>query len=357
MAKNKELKKGAYFTDIHFGRKANSTIHNQDCLNYIDWFCKKTIENECDYIAFLGDWHENRSALNILTLQMSYDGAKKLNSLGLPIYFVVGNHDLYYRNSRNIHSVIHHSEFNNFTMIDTPTVINDIYGTVLFCPYLFHEEYSALKQYLTVPFWAGHFEFKGFIITGYNVELLEGPDSSNFKGPKHIVSGHFHKRQTKPGSNVVYIGNAFPADFGDAGDRDRGMMVYDHVKDDMKFENWEDCPKYVRTTLSTIIKDEDKQNAIFSPQARVNCLVDIPLNFEESTNLHQYLMDKHNLRELNLEESPELNSALIETDADINYEELQTVEEIIIFMLQEIKTDHIDNELLVKLYKNITTKE
>ena len=31
--------KGAYFTDIHWGKKANSIQHNEDCMNFIDWFC------------------------------------------------------------------------------------------------------------------------------------------------------------------------------------------------------------------------------------------------------------------------------------------------------------------------------
>ena len=62
------LKKGIYCTDIHFGKKANSDTHNQDCLDYLDWFCEKAIEVKADYVAFLGDWNENRSALNISTL-------------------------------------------------------------------------------------------------------------------------------------------------------------------------------------------------------------------------------------------------------------------------------------------------
>ena len=32
------FKKAAVFTDIHFGLKNNSSIHNQDCEDYIDWF-------------------------------------------------------------------------------------------------------------------------------------------------------------------------------------------------------------------------------------------------------------------------------------------------------------------------------
>lgn len=73
-----KLKKGAYFTDIHFGKKQNSEVHNQDCLDFIDWFCEQVKKDpEIDYIAFLGDWNENRSALNIATVNYSHRGIKR----------------------------------------------------------------------------------------------------------------------------------------------------------------------------------------------------------------------------------------------------------------------------------------
>ena len=83
------LKKGAFFTDIHFGKKANSRTHNQDCLNFIEWFCQQVREDpDIDYVGFLGDWNENRSSINIDTLGYSYQGARALNQLGLPVFFV-----------------------------------------------------------------------------------------------------------------------------------------------------------------------------------------------------------------------------------------------------------------------------
>ena len=31
------FKKAAIFTDIHFGLKSNSTLHNEDCLAFVKW--------------------------------------------------------------------------------------------------------------------------------------------------------------------------------------------------------------------------------------------------------------------------------------------------------------------------------
>ena len=75
-------------------------------MDYVDWFCAQVRSDPTiDHINFLGDWHENRSAINIATLKASLEGARRLNSLGLPIFFIVGNHDLYNRHNREIHSL------------------------------------------------------------------------------------------------------------------------------------------------------------------------------------------------------------------------------------------------------------
>ena len=196
MLKSGSLRKGCCMTDIHFGKKANSRTHNQDCLDFIEWFYQQVREDpEIDYVAFLGDWNENRSSINIDTLGYSYRGAKMLNDLGMPVYFVVGNHDLYQRHNREIHSIVPFQEFDNFKVINEPTVVKEIEGGALFCPYLFHDEYPGIKKHLSLPFWAGHFEFRGFKITNYGITTPTGPIPNEFAGPDHIVSGHFHKRQ------------------------------------------------------------------------------------------------------------------------------------------------------------------
>lgn len=346
------LKKGAFATDIHFGKKANSKQHNDDCLNFLDWFCDQVKSDpDIDYVAFLGDWNENRSALNIATLNASYTGAKKLNDLGLPVYFIIGNHDLYHRHTREIHSVIPFTEFSNFVLIEEPTIVDDIEGGVLFVPYMFHEEYPGLTKYLNVPFWAGHFEFKGFEVTGYGMKMPTGPQHTDFTGPKYIASGHFHKRQVQ--DNIVYIGNAFPMDFGDAGDTDRGMMTYDHRTNDMMFENWAECPKYTKIKLSDLLN----KKVTLHEGARVNCVADIPISFEERNYINKKFADDYKLREFTLEESHEIKQTLSgkeDDDMEIDWEnedgELIGVDELVHQMLQGIESKHISNEILSKIY-------
>lgn len=335
-------KKGAFFTDIHFGKKGNSEVHNGDCIRFIKWFIHQVKQDpEIDYIGFLGDWHENRSALNVSTLNYSYEGAKLLSELGLPVYFLIGNHDLYRRHSREVHSVPQMEELENFNMITEPTVVGDI----MFAPFMFPHEYPELQKYKDIPYWAGHFEFKGFLITGYGITMPTGPDPKDYQKQKRIFSGHFHKRQW--GGNVVYMGNAFPMDFSDADDTNRGMMVFEHEPNEVTFIDWPDCPKYIKTTLSDILDE-----LVDLPEySTVECTVDEELDFKESAHLREMFIKQYKLRDIKLEEQhdPEV---LSEATIDVDDSKMST-NDLVIEMLRGIETDKLDKDLLVQVYTNI----
>ena len=344
------MNKAACFTDIHWGRKNNSELHNQDCLRFVDWFCEQVKEDEdIDHIIFMGDWFEHRAAINGLTLDYAYRGAKKLKALGLPVYFIVGNHDLYYRTTRDVFSTNFFDSL-GFNMIQEPTVVEELGESgALVCPFLFENEYASLVQYLSVPVWFGHFEFKGFVVTGDTKKMEHGPDAKEFKNARRIFSGHFHKRQEE--GNVTYIGNAFPADFSDANDTKRGMMVYTYDKNDVEFTDWPDCPSYIKTTLSSLASDP---KGVLRKDAVVNCVVDKDITYEQSLKLREQLTKKYELRELNLQENPERAVSLEETEIDEEeLEHLDTTDALVLNMLSKIEADTIDNDKLAKIYREL----
>lgn len=220
------------FTDIHWGAKTNSPLHNQDNLYYIDWLSALAIEQEWDMIVFMGDWFENRNAINVSTLNKAYAGLEKLDSLDIPIKFLVGNHDLFFRGSREQFSTYHYSKFKNVDII-SETTFEDGFG---YFPYLFGHEYPAAAAAIieNKPQYAfGHFEFRNFIVTGTDRRMDHGPDHTQFSSPKFVFSGHFHKRQAH--DNIIYIGNTFPTNYGDAWDDERGCAVLDTDTDHVEF--------------------------------------------------------------------------------------------------------------------------
>lgn len=352
----KKLRKSLVFSDIHWGRRNSSEVHNTDCLNYIDWVVQQAIDNKVDNIVFMGDWFETRSSINIHTLNYAYRGMERLNALNIPIYVIVGNHDCYYKNSRSVHSLVQYKEFPSVTVVDSFLRVPHMGDGALMVPYAFADEYESLKDYLDVDVWFGHFEFQGFVITGQNHKMLTGPNPSEFVGPD-IFSGHFHKRQTI--GNVTYIGNTFPMDYSDAGDVARGCMIYDHDQPKgsrVEFINWANCPKYQRVLLSDLItKGPD---TLLWNDARVRCYVDQEINYEESLSLKEVLMEEYQLREFVLEEIISLNDVARDTEVELTDEEqLEDVDHLVVRLLSGLQTDNIKPQRLIDIYNSLEIQE
>ena len=345
-----KLKKAAIFSDIHFGRKNNAEEHNQDCLGFIKWFCGQVkADTEIDHIWFLGDWHEHRAAINAFTLQRSYQGAKLLNELNLPIMWLTGNHDYAFRNVRTTYTTEIFEPFENIRVINDIEVIDEIYNGVLAIPYLREDEYPIILDHKNVPVVMGHLELKGFRITGTGSVMEHGPEASLFfKKQKRVFSGHFHQRQSK--GNVHFVGSPFPMDFSDANDSNRGMATYDFETDNLKYIDWPDCPKYIKATLSDVLDDPKK---ILVSNARVKIDVDSDITLEESNLIRERFQKKYGLREITLEESYSIDVNLSDEEEAIEELQLETTNEVIQELLRRIKDDSVDTDLLLKIYNSL----
>ena len=234
--------KAIVFTDIHYGLKQNSHQHLKDCNNFVDWFIKEAKLREAETCFFLGDWHHHRSSVNVATLNASWKDLKKLNDAFETVYFITGNHDLYYRDKRELNSMEFARDLPNFVMIDS--IFNE--GNVAIIPWLVGAEHKKVAK-IDCKYMFGHFELPFFKMNA----MVEMPDhggitASMLDKPEYVFTGHFHKRQYN--ENIHYIGNAFPHNYADAGDNERGYMFLEWDKEPI-YVNWPDCPKYVTCGL------------------------------------------------------------------------------------------------------------
>ena len=338
------------FTDIHFGKKNNSIQHNQDCLDFVTWFCDKVKEEgNVSHVVFMGDWFENRNAVNVMTMTFAHQALTLLNELNLPVYVVIGNHDLYHRENRKVFSTKVFDQFNNVTLVNEPIVVEN---KLLVCPFMFKQEYPELAKYSKLPYWMGHFEFRNFVITGSDRKMEHGPDHSQFKDPTYIFSGHYHRRQAL--DNVVYIGNTFPMDYGDAWDDARGMCVLDTSNDDVNFYDWEAGPKYRKVKLSDILSGAVSS---FPPKCRVRCSIDVSIGYSDAQALREEITKQLQLREFALEENiNEKKDAIAgEGDEAIDDFDLSSLNDAVIKMLQTgiTGTTTIDPGKLVEIYARL----
>lgn len=342
------ITKMVMWTDIHFGARNNSDQHNQDCLDYTDWLISVIKEEKPSHLAFLGDFFENRNQINVRTLNYAIESCRRINALGLPVFFIVGNHDLYHRANRRVFSTDMFKDLDNFIVISEPMSLSkDVYAS----PYLFRDEYAEQVADINSHRYAiGHFEFRNFVVTGTDRTMDHGPDPGDFTGPKFIFSGHFHKRQAQ--KNIIYIGNTFPTNFGDAGDRGRGCAVFDATKEDVWFHDWEQAPLFFKTSLSRVLAGDMD----FPPRSRVRCLLDIDIGYTDVQALRDEMMKTLGLREFSVEEDllarKEQLAEGLEVDGDIDLSSLaNTVRKLINEGVQPSPT--IDPSILVKLYEEL----
>lgn len=324
-------------------------MHLQDCLDYIDWFCALAIKQKATHIAFLGDWFENRSAINIRTLQYSQEAARRLNALGIPIFFIVGNHDLYHRASRAVFSTNIFGDLSNFVIVNEPIEISP---EIFMSPYLFKDEYPELAGKInSYKYVFGHFEFKDFVVTGTDRKLEHGADASAFSGPKYILSGHFHLRQVN--KNIVYIGNTFPTNYGDAGDSERGAAILQTDTEDLTFFDYENAPLFYKTRLSTIAAGVMD----FKSGSRVRCLLDIEAGYTEVQALREEMIGTFNLREFFVEEDIQSKKDALEIGKETDDEsvDLSSLDVTVKQLIGEgvARTATIDPDLLVQIYENL----
>lgn len=334
------FKKAAVFTDIHFGLKSNSLQHNQDCTEFVDWFISKAKEEGCETCFFLGDYNHHRASINMHTLQFGLRALEKLNDNFDQVYFIPGNHDLYYRDRRDIHSVEWAKHLPNVT------IVNDWFseGDCVIAPWLVGEDYKRLPK-LSGKYLFSHLELPHFFMNA----MIEMPDhgelnADHVRGFDRVFSGHFHKRQGR--KNIWYIGNAFPHNYADAGDDARGMMVLEWGEDPV-FHSWPNQPLFRVYKLSEVL---DNPEGLLLPRSSVRVHLDLEISYEEANFLREKFIPEHNLREMALIPIKMDQVTQDLAPGDLKFE---SVDQIIVDQITNIESDFFDKKLLLEIYNNL----
>ena len=334
------FKKVACFTDIHFGLKSNSQSHNQDCEDFVDWFIDEAKKEGCDTCIFLGDWHHNRNSINLITLDTSMRCLEKLGAAFDQFFWFPGNHDLFYKDKRDIHSSAFGRHIPGVTVVEKVTTVGD----VTLVPWLVGDEWKTISQ-VKSKYMFGHFELPLF----YMNAMVQMPDhgelqASHFHHQDYVFSGHFHKRQSR--DKIVYIGNAFPHNFSDTWDDDRGMMFMDWGGTP-QFRNWPDAPKFRTLKLSRLI---DEKDTIMKSKMYLKVNLDIDISFEEANFIKETFVAEHDVREISLIQDKDNLDAVVEDQTDSKFE---SVDQIVTEQLVNIDSDSFDKKTLLDIYNSL----
>lgn len=334
------FKKVACFTDLHVGHRGNSEVHNQDCLDFANWFVKEAKLAGCDTCIMLGDFHHNRNNVNLKTMQTMIRIVEILGKSFKHTYLLVGNHDAYHKDKLTVHSLEFATHIPNVTVIDKVTTIGD----VTLSPWLVGNQWKSISK-IKSKYMFGHFELPMFYL---NAKIMM-PDhgelqASHFTHQDYVFSGHFHQRQNK--DKIWYIGNAFPHNYSDAWDDKRGMMILEW-NNAPEFKSWDDAPKFRTLNLSRLI---DEKDSLMKSKMYLKVNLDIDISFEEANFLKETFIKDYDIREISLVQEKNNLDGTGDDSADVEFESVNT---IVTSQLVNIESEAFDKKLLLDIYNNI----
>ena len=189
----------------------------------------------------------------------------------------------------------------------------------------------------------GHFDLPYFKMNA----MVEMPDHGGINdkmlsGPELVFSGHFHKRQFK--NNIHYLGNAFPHNYADAQDDERGAMFLTWGEEPI-YVNWAECPKYRVFTLKQLL---DNHENLLDKYTYARVKLDIGISYEEATFIKEKFAEQYGVRELQLipikEEEQEFEGSEIK---------FESVDQIVLQQLDTIESSTIERQKLIDIYNEL----
>ena len=222
----------AILGDTHLGaRNASSHFSNHFNKFFSELFYPYLREHNITQIIQLGDLFDNRTQLSL----KAYHACKstwfdKLNEYGIEMHVLLGNHDIFYKNSLQVNSPeLLLSEYSNIKVYNKPTII-DLYGTTFaLVPWICDENKEQIYDFMNrdkiADICCGHFEIDGF-------EMMRGMPGHGglprnlFDRFELTMSGHYHTKSYDPYYRIQYVGTPYEITFADLNDP-RGFHVFD----------------------------------------------------------------------------------------------------------------------------------
>jgi DNA repair exonuclease SbcCD nuclease subunit len=238
--------KVAIFSDLHLGLYGNSVEWHEIALKWADWITTDLKKKKITDIFFLGDFFHNRSEISVQTIHVASELITKFKDFNL--LMIVGNHDAYYKNRSDVHSLGFLKGHDNITIIDDNLEMEAFGKKLLFVPWN-HDLSDGKFDHIF-----GHFEIQSFKMNNYKVcdHGFQVMDFLAFR-TANVWSGHFHLRSSKKYNEglIRYVGNTFHHDFNDTGD-DKGYHILNLEDDSVEFVKNTVSPEFVKIPLSKL---------------------------------------------------------------------------------------------------------
>lgn len=335
--------------DVHFDvGNGNQTILE----NQLEFFNKQLFpymrENNIKTIIQLGDLMDNRNKVSVnVSHYLKRDFFDVLKREGISLYTLIGNHDIYHKDTREIHSLELFDEiYDNFHIINDIRTLEIKDKKLLIVPWVLPDEKYNFEDYLDSNYIFGHFETNGVeMVRGINCNSSHAFGMDSFKGIK-TFSGHFHLRRYYETSNIFYVGTPSQINWSDYNEQ-KGFHVLDIPTSDLEF---------VENTVSTkhikiILNSEEKTLDVLG-------FKDI-LKFKIDSKLDYSIFKKHKAK-IYIDKDNVFNKAIIEKlDTELQSYRIELLEKEDTEQELEEKTDsnnRIEFDVVSAIKDNINTE-
>ena len=227
----------ALVTDTHFGARGDHLAFDKQFDKfYTETFFPTLVERGIKNVIHLGDMFDRRKYINYLTLRNCrkyfFDPMLKL---GIKLDVIVGNHDVFYKNTNDINSPgLLLQQYSNLSAYDRPVELTYDGLDILMLPWICTDNYEDSMTMIkdtsaTVCF--GHLELAGFQMHRGQVND-HGFSPSIFNRFDLVCTGHFHHRSSN--GPIHYLGNPYELTWADYEDP-RGFHIFDTETRELEF--------------------------------------------------------------------------------------------------------------------------
>jgi len=229
----------ALITDTHWGiRNDNSAFMDNSKKFLDDVFFPRLSSMGVNHIIHLGDIVDRRKYINFLTAKrLRDDFLDPLETMGISIDIIAGNHDVYYKNTNEVNALeeLINGKYKNVRIFtEASTVAQKDDTPILYVPWINNQnradtlkEIQDSKSQIVL----GHLELEGFQM--YRGSAVSHGDSPDLFGRFDLVcSGHYHHKSTI--GNIHYLGSHCQFTWSDYDDP-RGFHILDTETKELTF--------------------------------------------------------------------------------------------------------------------------
>ena len=299
------------FTDLHFGIHSNSQSYIDICSNTLKWISKYCAEHAIKDVLFMGDFFDSRASVDVKTLNFATQSLYDLADSGVNVTLILGNHDIYLRDSTSIHSLLAFGGHKGINIVDKDVAvdIDNCEHCALLLPWMHGIPSKKVEVPRRAKYVFSHHNFPSNFFMGGGFQkkknrsdtfISKTPYEDEFGIQQEILdtvvencgvffSGHIHQHKTIPlknGSSIIIEGSPYETSWG-FNNVECGAYVVDFKNGIFEFVPNPHNKKHVEIRTSS--SERDMENVDFK-----NSIVRLNVDTQESFDTISKLQSKIN---------------------------------------------------------------